>query len=132
MLDRSNPDWLLPIIDCATRENWCVRIGCTTCPSVELRRALALLDDVGARWVILPLSETAAAEIVAGLTRWPGGAGAEQTVRWLLFEVWRHFDDRLLTPLAGTPAGAVLSRMREHYAERLEARRVHDARQGVR
>jgi hypothetical protein len=64
----------------------------------------------------------------------PDAAGAcqmEEAARWVLYEVWRSFGDRYFSKLDGSWAGDVLTRMQAHYQRRQEARRIHDARQGV-
>ena len=55
----------------------------------------------------------------------------EEAVRWVLYEVWRKYGDQYFVHLDGTWAGGVLVRMRAHHLRRQEARRVHEARQGV-
>jgi hypothetical protein len=55
----------------------------------------------------------------------------DRAAMWVIYEVWRNWGDRYFGDLDGTWAGEVLARMRAHYAWRQEARRVHEARQGV-
>jgi hypothetical protein len=79
--------------------------------------------------------ETAEA-IIAGLKvlTTPRAAHAyemDKAVMWVIYEVWRNWRDRYFADLNGTWAGEVLAGMRTHYAWREEARRIHEARQGV-
>lgn len=60
----------------------------------------------------------------------------DEGVRSLLYGVWLRLgpvaDAEVFPALEGSWAGSVLDAMTRHYAERLEARRRHEERQGVR
>lgn len=51
--------------------------------------------------------------------------------RWVIYQVWHAYGDAYFDRLAGTWAETVLEGMRAHHATRIEARRIHEERQGV-
>lgn len=73
--------------------------------------------------------------IIRGLKDCAPRAGAgiqlEEATRWVLYEIWCNFGDEYFAGLEGTWAGEVLARMQAHYQRRVEARRIHNARQCV-
>lgn len=136
-INRSDPKWLKQVLEQAIADRWCTRINCTTCASEELRYALGLLDkSASGRHRFLPMTPEIAEAIIAGLKevcpkQCEAGHQVEEAARWVLYEVWRNFGNSHFASLDGTWAGDVLSRMQAYYQRRLEARRIHDARQGV-
>jgi hypothetical protein len=133
----SDPLWLQHLLERAIGEGWCTRTNCGTCASEQLRLELGLLDKSSPGHPrFLPMPAETAEAMVDGLRACTPGANTsyqlEEGVRWILYEVWRHFGDRYFSKLDGTWASEVLDRMRCHYQERQEARRIHNARQGVR
>ncbi len=134
--DQSDPPWLQALLLQAIEKKWCTQINCTTCASGELRQALGLLDmpaKGSARFI--KMTPEAAQSIILDLKAYnPQNEHSyelELAVRWILYEVWRNYEDRYFTELDGTWAGEVLSGMRTHYQQRQEALRIHNARQGV-
>ncbi len=132
----SDPLWLQHLLERAIAERWCTRTNCGTCASEQLRQALGLLDKspLGPPR-FLPVTPDYAEAMVDGLRACAPQANMthllEEGARWVLYEVWRNFGDTYFSNLDGTWAGEVLDRMRSHYQRRRDARRIHDARQGV-
>jgi hypothetical protein len=132
----SNPQWLQRLLESAIAERWCTRTNCGTCASEKLRQALGLLDKSSSSQIrFLPMTAQMAEAMIDGLRACAPQAGSshqlEEGVRWVLYEVWRNFGDRYFLKLDGTWANEVLGRMRSHHQRRQEARRIHEARQGV-
>lgn len=98
--------------------------------------ALGLLDKASGRPQFLPMTPEMAQELSRGLSAIvPHGDESyrlDEPTRWVLYEVWRKFGDQYFNDLDGTWAGDVLAHMRAHHLKRQDARRVHEARQGVR
>ena len=114
-----------------------MRTNCGTCTSEQLRQTLGLLDKTSlGRPRFLPMTPKSAEFMVDGLRACTPRADAsqqlEEGVRWVLYEVWRNFGDRYFSKLDDTWTSEVLGRMRSHYQQRQNARRIHNARQGVR
>lgn len=121
----SDAKWLQSLLRQAIDEHWCTRINCTTCGSDQLRAALDpyLRTSADAKLVVGGLSECE-----------PPSAHVhafEEAVRWVLYAVWVRFGEHFDSDMNGTYAGQVLTRMREHHAHRMNARRIHEQRQGV-
>jgi hypothetical protein len=113
-----------------------MQINCRTCASNELRQGLGLFAWSSAgRPQFLPMTPETADAIVSVLQVCAPKPGSrvqmEEAARWVLYEVWCNFGDTYFSRLDGSWAGDVLSDMRAHYQRREEARRIHDARQGV-
>ncbi len=120
---RSDPKWLQALLRRAIDEHWCMQINCTTCGSHQLRGALSVVTSDDAKLIIDGLRECAppSADLYA----------FEESVRWVLYEIWRQSGERFDSDLNGTYAGQVLTQMQKHHARRMNARRVHEQRQGV-
>jgi hypothetical protein len=132
----SDPKWLQHLLELSISEGWCMRINCGTCASEQLRQALGLLNQSSSSQPrFLPMTAEIAEVIVDGLKVCKPSTDIncqfEEGARWVLYEVWRNFGDRYFPKLNGTWANEVLVRMRSHYQQRQEARRIHQARQGV-
>ena len=134
--NRSDPQWVQQLLERAVAERWCTKINCSTCGAQDLRHAIGLIEiapDGGRRH--RPMSRELVEAIVAGLkvstSKSATSNQMEEAVRWMLYEVWRSFGDENFSTLDGTWAGDVLAGMQAHYQRRQEARRLHDARQGV-
>lgn len=121
----SEPKWLQSLLRKAIDEHWCTQINCTTCGSDQLRAALDpyLRTSGDAKLIIGGLKECEAPRAAA--------YAFEEAVRWVLYAVWARFGERFDADLEGTYAGQVLTRMQEHHAQRMNARRIHEQRQGV-
>ncbi|MGD9727747.1 MAG: hypothetical protein AB7E70_09685 [Hyphomicrobiaceae bacterium] len=134
-------DWLLPIILEARENNWCVRIGCTTCGAHDFRAAV--LRQLGPRGGLAGerhINNLGGQQIFDALSRCSEPAidpvADDEACRWLLFFVWQRFGDEvcerdLYPKLKGTWAGRVLDRMRDHHKADQRRRALHEARQGV-
>lgn len=132
--DPIDPRSLHRVLETAATENWCARTNCTTCASEQLRIALGLLDKTAARAQFIAMTPDMAVALIDGLKLFSPQTDAfrfEEATRWVLYEIWRNFGDRYFSRLDRTWTGDVLGRMREHHLRRLDARRVHEARQGV-
>lgn len=132
----SDPQWLQYLLERAIAERWCMRMNCATCASEQLRQALGLLDKSSSGTLrFLPMTAETAEDIIEGLRgcapRTDASYQLEEGVRWALYEVWRNFGDRHFSKIKGTWANEVLGRIEVHYQRRQEARRIHEARQGV-
>lgn len=121
----TDPKWLQSVLRQAIDEHWCTRISCTTCGADQLRAAIApcLQTSADAKMVIDGLRECGhpSADVYA----------FEEAMRWVLYAVWARFGECFDSDLNGTYAGQVLTRMQEHHARRMNARRIHEQRQGV-
>ncbi len=66
---------------------------------------------------------------------WRTNYAIEEGIMWLLFMIWQHFGERahqeLFPKLQGSWSGETLGKMRKHYADVQERRRVHNLRQGI-
>lgn len=115
----------------AVARRWCLRINCTTCENEDIRQSLGQslhrMEPEDARKLVLALHELGAPQKLV--------LEHEKAIRWLLYEIWRsdgaQADGELFPLLEGTSAGVVLHHMRTHYHGRLEARRIHEARQDL-
>lgn len=135
-VDYSDSKWLQRLLAVAATENWCTSINCSTCASEQLRLALGLIKKSKRNSVVfLPLSREKAELLIAGLRLCEPipqhDRKFEEFVRWVIYQVWSAFGDELFEALAGTWSGDMLARMRAHHQRRLEARRLHQSRQGV-
>ncbi len=139
-VDRSDRLWLQHVLSRAVAENWCMQMNCTTCGALEFRGALGFIERDAAGYIRRrPLNIEEGQEIAGALrhcTR-PDTESykAESGIMLTLYEIWCIFGDeahnRLFPSLDGSWAGEILARMRTHYQQKLERRRIHDARQGV-
>ncbi len=135
-VNTDDPLWLQMLLETAVRERWCLSIKCTTCPNPELRESLGLLEKVkGGRPKFHRFTQEAAEKVVVGLRECSPILNKsfefEAAVRWVIYEIWVDYQDKYFDVLVGTFAGSVLESMREHAGKRSEARRIHNARQGV-
>ena len=131
MPDEVNGVWLQELFDRAVVGRWCLKINCTTCGNKDIRQALGQsrqrLGPEDARKFVVALRELGPPQKFV--------IEHEEAIRWMLYEIWRsdgaRADNELFPLLEGTSAGVVLQRMRDHYQQRLEMRRIHEARHGV-
>jgi hypothetical protein len=138
--DRIDAIWLRNRLDEAVAEGWCLKTNCGTCANQDFRDAtgLALVREPD-RWVRPQLSTAELHELTIALRDLDIPPALplvfEKGVMWLIYEIWRNgstrADAELFPLLQGSYAGSILEGMRAHYQSRLEARRVHEARQGV-
>lgn len=123
------PRSLVPGIEKAVEENWCIQMGCTTCGSYRFR--LLLLGEPDSIKVTRPklqLTLDRAKAVVAELGEIEGEiARYREPIMVILYWIWTEFRDRahseIFPALAGTPAGNVLEDMKEDY-DRQETRRA--------
>ena len=132
-----NPFWLEEELKKGARERWCMNRGCTTCGSFQMTELLT-----GKPWpprgsfvfVLETLTWERAELVVEGLKNC-GPSTPRDAIMWMLQMIWQRFGERahsgLFPELSGTHSGDVLFAMRAHYVEKLERRRLHDLRQGL-
>jgi hypothetical protein len=126
--------WLEARISEAVANDWCLRINCGTCAGQDFRAAIGyplVRNENG--WRRLDPRERI--DLINALRGLPEPPQAEEGVRWLLYQIWladtSHADTTLFPMLKGSFAAEVLERMRRHHQIRLEARQIHDERQGM-
>lgn len=138
--DRGDADWLQKLLMRAVSENWCIANYCTTCGSFQMRIALGWAErGPDQRLQRRDLTDDEIATILVGLRHCHPVIDRqfdfEQAVRWVLLRIWNQFGDvahdRLFPRLEGSWSEEVLNSMRRHYLAKLERRRLHDVRQGV-
>ena len=125
-------DWLQAFLSDAVRKKLCTRSNCTTCGAMDFRRGvLAGLDSPKSDpWRLRFERESTLeiAEALSGIT--PDGiayASLEAAVRCLICDLWSGIpviDQEIEKRLAGSWAGEVLDRMKEHHQARLAAREL--------
>lgn len=132
-----DPLWLESELQRGVQERWCMARGCTTCGSFQMMELLT-----GRPWPVRgsissalgPMAFERAEVIVEGLARCSRRTSRE-AIMWILQMLWERFGDdahtRLFPALDGSYSGEVLASMRKHYAEKLERRRLHDLRHGL-
>ena len=114
-----------------------MRRGCTTCGSYQMFELLT-----GQPWpargniptVLRLLTRERANLIVEGVKHCSRKTNPE-AIMWMLQMLWERFGDeahaKIFPALEASYAGDVLASMSAHYAAKLERRRLHDLRQGV-
>ncbi len=138
IVDRQDAGWLQELLARAVSENWCLESYCTTCGSFQLRISLGWAETGPDRFRPRRVTEEEVGSVLQGLRHCrpvPETQEFEQAVRWVLLRIWDQFGDdahqRLFPRLNGTWAEEVLNSMRRHYQAKMERRRQHEARQGV-
>ncbi len=124
-------NWLQAYLIEATRKNLCTQIYCTTCGAMEFRRGvLHALASATGQPPRQHFDRESSIEIARALSRVTPDDNAlvslEKAVRCLLFDLWSGIpvlDKDLEVLLAGSWAGDVLRRMKEHHEVRQAARR---------
>ena len=105
------------LIEVARREEWCVRVGCTTCGALPFRKAL--------RQILRQ-------DVVAGLRAMTQRFLAENSEMFRLI-IWETsafgYGGELLEPLAGTPAAEQLQANIDYQNRKDEKRRAYAASQ---
>lgn len=123
----------------AVRSGACMKIVCTTCAGTTMRGILLGQAIPDGQWASAdpPLTPERASEVVAGLRECSSRSDYQfvEGVRSLLHGIWLRFGqsahEEIFPGLDGSWAGSVLADMKRHFNQRVEARRRHDERQGV-
>lgn len=126
--------WLQIYLDEAVHKKLCTRIYCTTSGAMEFRRGvLNALAGVTGQKPGNRYDHDSVLEITRALAEVkPSGETLmqmEAAVRCLLFDLWSGipiFDKAIEDLLAGTWAGDVLCRMKEHYEAKERTRRARE------
>lgn len=105
------------LIEVARREEWCVRVGCTTCGALPFRKALRQIPRL---------------DVIAGLRDMTPRFLAENSEMFRLI-IWETsafgYGGELLEPLAGTPAADQLQANIDYQNRKDEKRRAYAASQ---
>ena len=103
-------------IDIAIRENWCARIGCTTCGSHPFRAALREIPQE---------------DVIVGLRGWSSGflSNNADMFRLVVLEISDFGVYRVLRDLSGTPAGEQLRNDIDYWHRECERRKDYLASQ---
>jgi hypothetical protein len=131
-----NVESVKAFVEHGAKEKWCHH-GCGLCTGRMQERlvqdfgidlgASEHFDEAAARQLFQALAAVKVPEIVEHDAEW--------VVRRLLITVWWKnealADEELFPVLDGTWAGDVLERTRSHYQAKLERRRRHAGRQGI-
>ena len=138
---RSNDaDFVTRALANAAQNRWCTHISCTTCGSTEFREAVGLLGrnengQIERRQISLAEAQALVGSLKRVVVVDPPNDVFNEGIMLVLYSIWQQVGDaeadHLFTELDGTHAGTVLERMRVHYRWRLESRRLHATRQGV-
>lgn len=124
--------WLGRFVAHAVDNNWCVKIGCTTCGAGDFRKRLIAFASHGSR----QLSTGKAAEIKAEtviideLKMLQRNDLYRDAVILVLSDLrgGAFYYPNLVSQLQGCWAGEILEEMEKHARDRSERRREHDAR----
>lgn len=105
------------LIEVARREEWCVRVGCTTCGALPFRKALRQIPRL---------------DVIAGLRALTQRFLAENSEMFRLI-IWETsafgYGGELLEPLAGTPAAEQLQANIDYQNRKDDKRRAYAASQ---